>query len=135
MTANSRTVRKWTIQFVALALIAILLSGIGWWIYTIILDFRPYWTTISAFILGYLTHHVVVNKLPSITLSAKVRKVFKPMILAIYGVLSALFAFGLALLARDLIVSYLTPILWVVGVFTTWLIIAWSSRGWSHKRP
>jgi hypothetical protein len=132
---NGRTSAKSNILMtVALGLMALMLGGIGWWLHTIILDFRPYWTTISAFILGYLTHHAMVNGVPSITLSAQARKVLNPMILSICFFLSALFTVGLVLIAHNLIVAYWAPILWVVGIFTTWLTVGWASTVWSRKR-
>ena len=135
MKANSRTSAKSIILMTgALGLVALMLGGIGWWLHTIIIDFKPYWTTLSAFVLGYLAHYVVVNGLPSITVGAKARRVLNSMSDAILYSVSALFAVGLVLIAHNLVVAYWTLILWVVGFFTTWLIVGWVSTVWLGKR-
>jgi hypothetical protein len=135
MTANSRTSAKSIILMtVALGLMALMLVGIGLWLQTIILDFRPYWTSISAFVLGYLTHHVMVNGLPSITLGRKVSRVLDPIGHTIGFALGASMLFVLALAAYRFMQPYLTPILWVVGFFTTWFIVGWVSTAWTRKR-
>ena len=135
MTANSRTSAKSIIlTTVALALMALMLVGIGWWLHTIILDFRPYWTNISAFVLGYLTHHAMVHGLPSITLGRKVARVLDPIGHTIGFALGASMLFALALAAYRFMQPYWTPILWGVGLFTTWLIVGWVSTVWQRKR-
>jgi hypothetical protein len=135
MHANSRTSAKSIILVtVASALIALMLGVIGWWLRTIIIDFKPYWTAISAFVLGYLAHYVVVNGLPSITLGVKARRVLNTMSDAVLYSLSAFFTVGLVLIAHNLIVAHWTPILWVVGIFATWLTVGWASTVWSRKR-
>lgn len=134
MNANSRTSAKSIILMtVASALILLMLGGIGWWLRTIIIDFKPYWTTISAFVLGYLAHYVVVNGLPSITLGHKVSRVLDPIGHTIGFALGASMLFVLALAAYRFMQPYWTPILWVVGFFTTWSILAWVGTVWSRK--
>lgn len=124
------------IQLGALALLAIMLFGIGWWLHTIVVACRPYWTPIAAFILGYLAHHIVVNGVPSVSLNAHTTKVFRLIIITLYYVLAAIFTFGLAYTAYGLLVPYWKPILWVASFFTTWWIfgVIVTCRPWERKR-
>ena len=133
--SGSSSVIKCTItNLAAVALLAFMLIGIGWWLHTIILDFRPYWTAISAFVFGYLTHYVLVNGLPNITLGRNVSRLLDPIGHTIGFALGASMLFVLALAAYRFMQPYWTPILWVVGFFATWLIVGWVSTVWLRKR-
>ena|ERR1700722_10564547 len=135
MKANpNMSVKQIILIAVALAFLALMLSAIGWWLHMIILDFKPYWTTISAFVFGYLTHYVVVNGLPNISLGRKVSRVLDPIGHAILFAIGASILFVLALVAYRFMQPYWTPILWVVGCCTTWFTVGWVTTAWTRKR-